>query len=123
MRCGFAAGCCWRSSRRKTRRMRLKTIVIVGGGPTGVELAGAFAELVRTVLKRDFRRIDPAHARIILLEAAPSILSHLPPDLAQSATRQLEKLGVHVRTSTPVKAIRDQEVELESGEVLRAANI
>ncbi len=106
-----------------TEHDRLMTIVIVGGGPTGVELAGAFAELARTVLKRDFRRIDPAHARIILLEAAPSILSHLPPDLAQSATRQLEKLGVHVRTSTPVKAIRDQEVELESGEVLRAANI
>src|SRR6266404_1340858 len=106
-----------------SERERLLTIVIVGGGPTGVELAGSFAELARTVLKRDFRHIDPAHARIILLEAAPSILSHLAPDLPQSATRQLEKLGVHVRTSRPVKAIRDQEVELESGEVLRAANI
>src|SRR5207245_2268421 len=73
-------------------RERLLTIVIVGGGPTGVELAGAFAELARTVLKRDFRRIDPTQARIVLLEAAPSILSHLPVVLSQSATRQLENL-------------------------------
>src|SRR5262245_59684854 len=102
---------------------RLMTIVVVGGGPTGVELAGAFAELSRKVLKRDFRRIDPAHARIILLEAAPVVLSHLPPDLSQSAARQMEELGVHIRTSTRVKNIRDQEVELEGGEVIRAANI
>src|SRR5213593_770677 len=70
-------------------RERLMTMVIVGGGPTGVELAGAFAELARTVLKRDFRRIDPTHARIILIEAAPSILAHLPADLAESGKRQL----------------------------------
>jgi len=99
------------------------TLVIVGGGPTGVELAGAFAELARTVLKRDFRRIDPAQARIILLEAAPDVLSHLPPDLVASATRQLKKLGVQVRTSTRVKAIREREVELEGGQVIRAENI
>src|SRR5438132_9720505 len=104
-------------------RERLLTIVIVGGGPTGVELAGAFAELARTVLKRDFRRIDPTQARIVLLEAAPSILSHLPVVLSQSATRQLENLGVHVRTSMRVKAIREGEVELDSGETLRAENI
>ena len=95
----------------------------MGGGPTGVELAGAFAELARTVLKRDFRRIDPTQARIVLLEAAPSILSHLPVVLSQSATRQLENLGVHVRTSMRVKAIREGEVELDSGETLRAENI
>ena len=74
-------------------REALLTIVIVGGGPTGVELAGAFAELARTVLKRDFRRIDPAQARIILIEAAPAVLGHLPPDLAESARRQLEAPG------------------------------
>src|SRR5712672_2033985 len=61
---------------------RLMTLVIVGGGPTGIELAGAFAELARVVLKRDFRRIDPGKARIILIEAAPRILSHLPPALS-----------------------------------------
>lgn len=102
---------------------RLMTLVIVGGGPTGVELAGAFAELARTVLRRDFRRIDPSRARIILIEASPLVLSHLPEDLAASATRQLQQLGVHVRTSTRVKDIRRGEVELEGGEVIRAENI
>jgi NADH:quinone reductase (non-electrogenic) len=105
------------------QREKLLTIVVVGGGPTGVELAGAFAELTRTVLKRDFRRIDPSQARIILIEGSPYILSHLPKDLAESATRQLQKLGVHVRTSTRVKDIRHGEVELENGETIRAGNI
>jgi NADH dehydrogenase len=104
-------------------RSRLMTIVIVGGGPTGVELAGAFAELARTVLTKDFRRIDPSQARIILIEAGPKILSHLPDELTVSAARQLEDLGVQVRTSTPVKAIREQEVELANGEIIHAANI
>jgi NADH dehydrogenase len=102
---------------------RLMTLVIIGGGPTGVELAGAFAELARIVLKRDFRRIDPTHARIILIEASPVVLSHLPPDLAAKATAQLKRLGVQVRTSTRVKEIRRGEVELENGEIIRAENI
>jgi NADH:ubiquinone reductase (H+-translocating) len=105
------------------QREKLLTIVVVGGGPTGVELAGAFAELARTVLKRDFRRIDPSQAKIILIEGAPNVLSFLPADLAQSATRQLEGLGVHVRTSMRVKDIREGEVELEDGEIIRAGNI
>jgi NADH dehydrogenase len=104
-------------------RGQLLTIVVVGGGPTGVELAGAFAELARTVLKRDFRRIDPSHARVILIESESCILSNLPPDLSASAQRQLEKLGVQVRTSTRVKNIRENEVELETGEIIRAGNI
>jgi NADH dehydrogenase len=102
---------------------KLMTIVIIGGGPTGMELAGAFAELARTVLRRDFRHIDPAQARIILLEGAPAILAQFPPELSRSAQRQLETLGVHVRTSTKVKDIRDGEVELEGGEIIRAATI
>jgi NADH:ubiquinone reductase (H+-translocating) len=102
---------------------RLLTIVVVGGGPTGVELAGSFAELTRTVLNRDFRRIDPTQARIILIEGSPFVLSHLPQDLSESAQRQLEALGVHVRTSTQVKNIREGEVELASGEIIRAGNI
>src|ERR1043165_6622418 len=104
-------------------REKLLTIVIVGEVPTGVELAGAFAELARTVLKRDFRRIDPASARIILIEAAPVVLAHLPPDLSESARRQLTKLGVQVRTSTRVKALGKKEGELEGGEIIRAENI
>lgn len=102
---------------------RLMTIVVVGGGPTGVELAGSFAELTRTVLNRDFRHIDPTQARIILIEGSAAILSHLPPDLSASAQRQLEALGVQVRTSTKVKSIREGEVELDNGEIIRAGNI
>ena len=104
-------------------RDRLLTIVVVGGGPTGVELAGAFAELTRTVLNRDFRRIDPTKARIILIEGSPLILSHLPPDLSASAQRQLEALGVQIRNNIHVKDIRAGEVELANGEIIRAGNI
>ncbi len=81
-------------------RSRLMTVVIIGGGPTGVELAGAFTELVSHVLDGDFRRIEPRKATIILLEGAPRILSHLPEDLSESATRQLAGLGTVIRTST-----------------------
>ena len=104
-------------------RDRLLTIVVVGGGPTGVELAGAFAELARTVLNRDFRRIDPTKARIILIEGSPVILSHLPADLSASAQRQLQALGVQIRNSIHVKDIRHGEVELANGEIIRAGNI
>jgi len=104
-------------------RRRLMTLVIVGGGPTGVELAGAFAELCRNVLKRDFRRIDPSHARVILIEASPVVLSHMPEDLAASATQQLRDLGVQVRTSTRVKSITAGRVELDDGEVIEADNV
>jgi len=102
---------------------RLMTIVVVGGGPTGVELAGAFSELAQHVLKADFRRIDPAQAQVILLEAAPRILAHLPPALSASAQRQLEKLGAHVRTGMKVRSITEGRVDLENGETIRAANI
>ena len=104
-------------------RDRLLTIVVVGGGPTGVELAGAFAELTRTVLNRDFRRIDPTKARILLIEGSPLILSHLPQDLSASAQRQLEALGVQIRNNLHVKDIRAGEVELANGEIIRAGNI
>ncbi|HYG21171.1 MAG TPA: NAD(P)/FAD-dependent oxidoreductase [Verrucomicrobiae bacterium] len=102
---------------------RLMTTVVIGGGPTGVEMAGALAELARTVLARDFRRIDPSKARTILIEGSPEVLSHLPPDLSRSATRQLRELGVIVKTATRVKDIREGEVCLDSGETIRAANI
>jgi NADH dehydrogenase len=102
---------------------RLMTIVVVGGGPTGVELAGAFAELARHVLKSDFRRIDPTQARIVLIEAAPRILAHLSPELSASAQGQLESMGVEVRTNTKVKNITQSLVELEHGQILTAENI
>lgn len=98
-------------------RERLMTIVVVGGGPTGVELAGAFAELARHVLAGDFRRIEPGKARVILIEASSVILSHLPHDLAASGQRQLEALGVEVRTNTRVTAITEGCVETTSGKI------
>ena len=104
-------------------RDKLMTIVVVGGGPTGVELAGAFAELARNVLKRDFRRIDPGKARVILIEASPVVLSHMPADLAGNAMQQLAELGVQVRASTKVKSITQGGVELDNGEVIEAENI
>lgn len=106
-----------------SERERLMTIVVVGGGPTGVELAGAFAELTRTVLNRDFRHIDPTKAHIVLIEGSPLILSHLPPDLSASAQRQLEALGVQIRNNIHVKDIRAGAVELANGEIIRAGNI
>ncbi len=102
---------------------RLMTIVVVGGGPTGVELAGAFAELAQHVLKKDFRRIDASQARVLLLEGAPRLLTNLPPELSDSAQRQLEKLGVEVRTNTKVKNISEGRVDLDNGETIWAGNI
>jgi NADH dehydrogenase len=102
---------------------RLMTVVIVGGGPTGVELAGAISELTRHVLRADFRRIDSADARVILIEGGGTVLAHLAPDLSASAQRQLEGLGVRVRVNTRVKNITRGRIELEGGEMIRAGNI
>jgi len=81
------------------------SFVVVGAGPTGVELAGAIADVRRTVLRRDFRRIDPASARVRLVEAGPRILSQFHQDLAARAARDLEKLGVEILTSSKVEQI------------------
>jgi NADH dehydrogenase len=104
-------------------RERLMTSIIIGGGPTGVELAGAFAELARHVLRRDFRNIDPRHAKIILVEGAPRVLSHLPKKLSDSAARQLKKLGVKIHTGVQVKKIHHGSVELADGEIIHGENI
>jgi NADH dehydrogenase len=83
-------------------RRALLTFAIVGGGPTGVELAGAIAEIARHTLARDFRSIDPTHARVLLCEGDPRVLSSYPADLSASAERALRALGVEVRTGTRV---------------------
>ncbi len=91
---------------------RLLTFVVVGGGPTGVELAGALGEISRFVLARDFRTIDPSHARILLIEAGPRILPSFSPAQSLRATRDLAGLGVTVRVGTPVTAVGPAGVEL-----------
>jgi NADH dehydrogenase len=83
----------------------LLTFVIVGGGPTGVELAGTLAEIARHTLKGEFRRIDPAAARVLLVEAGPRVLPAFPAALSASAQRQLEKLGVTVLTGRPITQV------------------
>jgi NADH dehydrogenase len=84
------------------RQKVLMTFVIVGGGPTGVELAGAIADIARTVLVKDFDHINPATAQVILLEAGPRILASFAEDLSARAKKDLEKLGVQVRTGARV---------------------
>ena len=81
------------------------TFVVIGGGPTGVEMAGAFADIARHTLVRDFRRIDPRTARVILVEAGPRVLPVYPEALSQKAKLQLEVLGVQVWTESPVTGI------------------
>jgi NADH:quinone reductase (non-electrogenic) len=104
------------------RRRALMTFVVVGGGPTGVELAGAIAELSHFVLARDFRAIYPEEAEILLLEGGPKILPSFAPDLSKSAHRQLAELGVRVQTGAQVTHIDEYGVNLGE-ERIRAATV
>jgi len=92
------------------RRHAFLTFVIVGGGPTGVEMAGAVAELRRYALRRDFRRIDPREATVMLLEGGPRLLPSYPQSLSDVAKEELRRLGVEVRTETMVTDIRPGSV-------------
>jgi NADH dehydrogenase len=100
----------------------LTTFVIVGGGPTGVEMAGAIAEIARDALKMEFRHIDPAGARIVLVEAGPRILPSFPEALSAEAARRLARYGVQVRTGAAVTGIDAHGVAL-GGERIDAASI
>ena len=95
-------------------RKAAMTFVIIGGGPTGVEMAGAIAEIARYTLAKDFRHIDPSQARVILIEADPRLLGSFPEDLSVSAMKQLVDLGVEVRTS--VRATNLTETGLQVGD-------
>jgi len=95
-----------------TRQRSLLTFAVVGGGPTGVELAGAMGEMSRFTLARDFRRIDPKLARVVLVEAGPRILPSFSERLASRAVRDLESLGVQVWTSSAVTHIDSEGLEL-----------
>ncbi|MGH8495917.1 MAG: NAD(P)/FAD-dependent oxidoreductase, partial [Gammaproteobacteria bacterium] len=103
-------------------RERLRNIVIVGGGPTGVELAGAIAELARFTLSRDFRNIDPRNASVRLVEAGPRLLPAFPPVLSEYARVALERLGVDVRTGAMVEDVHAGGVTI-GGEAVAAATV
>ena len=110
------------------KRAALLTFVVVGGGPTGVELAGALAEISRQSLARDFRHFNPGSARIVLVEAGPDVLATFPEPLRMFARRDLERLGVEVRTGTLVTGVHDGRVEagqdrIDAATVLWAAGV
>lgn len=96
------------------RRQALLTFVAIGGGPTGVELAGTLGELARDTLRRDFRAIDPRAARIVLVEGAERLLPVYPESLSEKCRRSLERLGVSVRTGTLVSNVTRHGVELRA---------
>ena len=97
--------------------------VVVGGGPTGVELAGALAELSRKILPRDFRSFDSAQTEILLLEGGDRILAGYPPELSASAVRQLERLGASVRTGALVTEIDDDGVTVSGDEKIDSKTV
>jgi NADH dehydrogenase len=104
------------------RPARPLNFVVVGGGPTGVELAGALVEIARKVMNREFRGIDPSRTRVILLEAGPRVLAAYPEDLSRSAEEQLRTLGVEVRTNSAVSDIKPGYV-MVGGERLETAAV
>jgi NADH dehydrogenase len=105
-----------------TERQRLMTFVVVGGGPTGVELAGAIADLSRDILHADFHRVRRQELRVVLVEAAPRILTAFEPPLSEKARRQLEDLGVEVRSGVRVDSIDAGGVRV-AGQLVPAATV
>src|SRR6266478_5847138 len=93
-------------------RSAAMNFVIIGGGPTGVELAGAIAEISRHTLARDFRHINPSEARVILIEGDSRLLAAYPPDLSESARKQLTDLGVEVRTNSRATNLTEAAVQI-----------
>ena len=104
------------------KRQTLLTFVVIGGGPTGVELAGALAEISRESLAHNFRHFDPRSARVVLVEGAPALLGAFPESLRAAARRDLDRLGVDVRTGSIVTAVSTGRVEM-GAESIEAATI
>ena len=117
------------SEANQARRRRLKTLVVVGGGPTGVELAGAFVELIKHVLVHDYPMLDMSEARVVLAEAGDTVLATFPTPLQQEAIRRLQAIGVEVRLRSPVAAVENGLVtfgdgsQIEAGVVVWAAGV
>jgi len=107
----------------ETERRRLMTFIVVGGGPTGVEMAGAIADMARLTLARDFRRIDPRHSRIVLVEAGSRLLTAFPETLSAYARGALQSMGVEVLTSAPVVELDSGGVSTAEGNRIEAATV
>ncbi len=112
----------------ENERKRLMTFCVIGGGPTGVEMAGAIAELANKTLKEDFRHIDPSTAQVVLLEAGDRLLAAFPPKLSEKALSQLEKLGVEVRlnflvTGCDAHGVKTAETEIAATNIIWAAGV
>ena len=104
-------------------RQRLMTIAIVGGGPTGVELAGAFAELMNRTLHTNFKNLNPENLRVVIIEAAPRLLMPYPEDQSAYTKEQLEKEGVEVMVDTMVTDVQDKKLVLKTGKEIDAHTI
>lgn len=109
--------------RDPVRRAALLTLVIVGGGPTGVELSGAFAELIRHVLRKDYPMLDVAEARVLLVEASDRILTSFPERLQRSARKRLEKMGVEIKLRTAVAAVDHDTVTFKDGTQINSSTV
>src|SRR5262249_46361884 len=107
----------------EAERRRLMTFIVVGGGPTGVEMAGAIADMARLTLARDFRRIDPRNARIVLVEAGSRLLNAFPEALSGYAQRALQSMGVEVRTAAQVVDLDAHGVSTGEGNRINAATV
>jgi NADH dehydrogenase len=105
------------------QRRNMLTFAIVGGGPTGVEMAGALSELIRHVLKKDYPDLDLGEVRVILLEAADSLLATFDPKLREAALRSLESKGVEVMLRAKVAAVTDSSIRLADGKEISAGTV
>jgi NADH dehydrogenase len=105
------------------QRRRLLTFAVVGGGPTGVEMAGAISELIRLVLRKDYPKLDTNEVRVVLIEAAPYVLGAFVPFLREAAHRSLERKGIEVMLNTRVEAVTERSVRLTGGEEIQSATV
>ncbi len=117
--------CCERAAAETDpdKRAALLTFAVVGGGPTGVELAGAFVELIRHVIRHDYPMLDVRQARVVLIEASDRILASFPDSLQRAALRRLQRMGVEVRLNTPVADADATGLRFRNGEQLVAKTI
>ena len=105
------------------RRRMLLTFAVVGGGPTGVEMAGAISELIRLVLRKDYRDLDINEVRVVLMEAAPYVLAAFAPSLRQAALRSLRRKGIEVMLGAKVESVTESALRLEGGEEIAASTV